>query len=773
MTKSTIDKKENIEEKLEYLGLDLENIPKQLKDFEPLKFRIPKTYEEKQYKQYRYVPVKEIEILLSPTTRLDDLEEKYKKASPLSEYLDNTSEDNILKYTTFLNMLKQFKIEDVEKVKEEQEKLNKKLPFKIKYEGNYLWQIYYSENTDKYFMLVPTQDSDYSTFFYLLKKQIENKREGKIFVPIRNLEYSHKYLSKTEFEDIENYMWLFTKDWPLVYEVYNKKNELSICIIGETEVYQKVKSNYKIELKNKEEAQEFYKLLKAMFILQTELPHYFTFKTNISKNGGIEFYRDEYEMEYEDIAKWLVEEYEIGENKLKDTEVKIEEGTEKLNNLKSEVAIQEIEYLAKEKQISTFLECKKSFFGKFKYYFKYSKKSNKNKMKPKKVEELKEEKEEKETKKVLKIKNSKNKKANYTIEDILELYKELQEKETELKNIVLDINALKLKKKNMAKKIENATAYIEEIDSHKKSIFEFWRYSNKDEVASLAEGEAEEVNVIKKIEKVFDYNQDLEKFGIKMDKMQRKILSKDELDSVYLTSTNLLEILNKVKLNEVLPKEIGASLKELKKEEAEDKTFTKSEEFNIFGGIAQDTTKVSKINNKEHRELQKDKFNILDLTKNTKQIGYKLSLETAIENIKKALDKVIIPEELPVYMATEETSLEPKKINVFNINPEKEIEEAMINKETKINLFKLNLKENSNAISFTNSVFYDNQNKTLPIGQDLSTKILVDVNKLKLKVKNKSKFKIIEFENSQDDFSKVAIKTVQVTEYDTDIEDKK
>ena len=773
MAKSTIDKKENIEEKLEYLGLDLENIPKQLKDFEPLKFRIPKTYEEKQYKQYRYVPVKEIEILLSPTTRLDDLEEKYKKASPLSEYLDNTSEDNILKYTTFLNMLKQFKIEDVEKVKEEQEKLNKKLPFKIKYEGNYLWQIYYSENTDKYFMLVPTQDSDYSTFFYLLKKQIENKREGKIFVPIRNLEYSHKYLSKTEFEDIENYMWLFTKDWPLVYEVYNKKNELSICIIGETEVYQKVKSNYKIELKNKEEAQEFYKLLKAMFILQTELPHYFTFKTNISKNGGIEFYRDEYEMEYEDIAKWLVEEYEIGENKLKDTEVKIEEGTEKLNNLKSEVAIQEIEYLAKEKQISTFLECKKSFFGKFKYYFKYSKKSNKNKMKPKKVEELKEEKEEKETKKVLKIKNSKNKKANYTIEDILELYKELQEKETELKNIVLDINALKLKKKNMAKKIENATAYIEEIDSHKKSIFEFWRYSNKDEVASLAEGEAEEVNVIKKIEKVFDYNQDLEKFGIKMDKMQRKILSKDELDSVYLTSTNLLEILNKVKLNEVLPKEIGASLKELKKEEAEEKTFTKSEEFNIFGGIAQDTTKVSKINNKEHRELPKDKFNILDLTKNTKQIGYKLSLETAIENIKKALDKVIIPEELPVYMATEETSLEPKKINVFNINPEKEIEEAMINKETKINLFKLNLKENSNAISFTNSVFYDNQNKTLPIGQDLSTKILVDVNKLKLKVKNKSKFKIIEFENSQDDFSKVAIKTVQVTEYDTDIEDKK
>ena len=35
---------------------------------------------------------------------------------------------------------------------------------------------------------------------------------------------------------------------------------------------------------------------------------------------------------------------------------------------------------AKEKQISTFLECKKTFFGKFKYYFKYSKKKNKTKI---------------------------------------------------------------------------------------------------------------------------------------------------------------------------------------------------------------------------------------------------------------------------------------------------------------------------------------------------------------------------------------------------------
>ena len=54
------------------------------------------------------------------------------------------------------------------------------------------------------------------------------------------------------------------------------------------------------------------------------------------------------------------------------------------------------------------------------------------------------------------------------------------------------------------------------------------------------------------------------------------------------------------------------------------------------------------------------------------------------------------------------------------------------------------------AYSYTNIIFYDNQNKTLPEGQDLSTKILVDTTKLKLNLKNKTNFKIVEFENEKD-----------------------
>lgn len=764
MPKKAGDKNNSIKEKLEYIGLDLENIPEELKEYKPLEFRIPKFYEEKQYKQYRYIPVKDIQILLSPTNRLDEISEKYKQAKPLAQYLDGENEENILKYTTFLSMLKQFKIDEVEEIEKEQTSLSKKIPFKVKYENNYLWQIYYSENTNQYFMLVPTEDSDYSTFFFLIKKKLEKKKNEKIFVPIRNVEYSNKYLKKSEFEDIENYLWLFTKDWPLIYEVYDKRNKLCIHIVGETEVYHKIKSPYKIKLNTQEDANQLYKLLKAMFILQTELPHYFHFKTNINKNGELEFYLEDEKIEYIDIAEWISNQYHLGEEKQKVAEDLIEENKLKLEKLKVEIAAQEIEYLAKEKQISTFLECKKSFFGKFKYYFKYSKKNNKNKVK--KEENIDESKIEIHHEENEELPKKKRKKQNYTIEELVELYKVIELKENELKNVIMDINSLKLKNKNMQKKIENATAFIEEIDSHKKSIFEFWKYSNKDEMATLPEGEAEEVNIIKKITRVFDYEEDLENFGKKMDKIQRKNLSKDETDSVYITSTNLLEIINKIKINEFQPKDIETTLKEIKKEAIQEKSLSENEEFDIFGGIIQDSTKVSKIKNKKHRELAKDKFNILEINKNTKQIGFKLSLEKIIANLKTAMNKVVVPEEIPVYKAIGENNLDDRKINIFDINPEKEIQEAIKKENNKINFYKIDLKEGSNAISYTNCIFYDNQNKTLPVGQDLSTKILVDISKLQLNLKSKTSFKMVEFENEKDDFSEINIKTVTVFEYD-------
>lgn len=82
LPKKVENKNDEILNKLEYLGLDLDKLPKAITNFEELEYRIPKFYEENKYRQYRYVDVKDIQILITPTNRLDELEEKYKKQVP-------------------------------------------------------------------------------------------------------------------------------------------------------------------------------------------------------------------------------------------------------------------------------------------------------------------------------------------------------------------------------------------------------------------------------------------------------------------------------------------------------------------------------------------------------------------------------------------------------------------------------------------------------------------------------------------------------------------
>ena len=62
--KKKIEVDDNLEEKLDYIGLDLEDLPKNLKKYSNINFRTIKGYDEKKYKQYRFVSVSDIEIML-------------------------------------------------------------------------------------------------------------------------------------------------------------------------------------------------------------------------------------------------------------------------------------------------------------------------------------------------------------------------------------------------------------------------------------------------------------------------------------------------------------------------------------------------------------------------------------------------------------------------------------------------------------------------------------------------------------------------------------
>ena len=124
----------------------------------------------------------------------------------------------------------------------------------------------------------------------------------------------------------------------------------------------KIKTFYKVELNSAEEANEFYKLVKALFILQTELPNFYNFDTNINEKGSLEFYLDGQKIEYKHMVEFIREQYKIGLKRRKEIKSKIRLYNKKLKQLQELVVMQEIEYLAKEKQISTFLECKKLFW---------------------------------------------------------------------------------------------------------------------------------------------------------------------------------------------------------------------------------------------------------------------------------------------------------------------------------------------------------------------------------------------------------------------------
>ena len=343
---------------------------------------------------------------------------------------------------------------------------------------------------------------------------------------------------------------------------------------------------------------------------------------------------------------------------------------------------------------------------------------------------------------------------------------EANEKETNLKNTKLDINALKLKNLNLVKKIENATAYINEIDSHKKSIFEFWKYSNKDEVQALEEGEEETINV-KPHSKIFDYEEDFEEFGQTMDKAQRKELSKEELDNIYLTTTDQLEIINKLKTDNTTAKEVEQYMKKIKKDLQNEKDITEEEAIDIFGGLSEDTRKITKLANKSHREHPKNKYSILRISKSLKTVEYKAALEEAIKIIDQAIDKNVLKQEIAGYKWIEEDqNIDTNEFNIFNLNPEKEIEDSLMSTESgKVNLYKMNFDKNVKAVAFSNCVYYDNQNKTLPVGMDKDTRMLVKILDTDIILESKKVIRVGRLEDENDIASKLIIKTINVLEY--------
>ena len=724
---------DDLKAKLNYIGLDLDNIPEFLQTYEPLNFNPSRLNNDKDHRVYRYVPIDKIQIILTKNLRSEDIKKKYSEAVPLCRFLNpqDTPED-LERYTEFLRMLRNVSISDIENIEGLQKQLDNAVPFKVKYEKNHLWQVYYSEATDKYFMMVCTEENTFAEFFYLLKKQIElNKLENaevpKIFVPINYLNYTELFLTRAEILDLENYIWLFTKNWCLVFEVFDKKGKMSIQIVGETFVYENVKSSYNIKLKSAEEATTFYKLLKALFIMQTEISNKYKFTTKINSRNSLEFYKDDQMMSFEELTDFIKLEYEKTEQEIQVGNEKTTELEDRLKRLKNQAKELEEEYLVKQKEISLYLEYKKTFLGKMKYFFKSNKMNTKMKNKASvrsKLDEI----YHKEVN-VKPIQTYMDDKKYHTLEDLIVINNLYEKGQKYVKDLNLDIKAMELKVINLTKKIENATLYIEEIDKHKRSIWDFWKFANKDEILSLEMGNDDEDGAgSNKIKKTFDFETDFENLGIEVDKKQRIKLSKEELDSLYIAKTNMLYILNMIRSGDMNKVALENALEILRKELEKNRLYIGEETFDIFGNLSDEMTKVKYIGNKSHRENERNKIKILNINKKIDIFDFTEKIQSIVNYLNEAINKMQTLYDMPVYkLVPINERVKEECLDIYNINLEKELQEYEENGEGALNLIKLNLKEKMPILYYSNITLYENQNKTLPEGMDTDTRILAKI----------------------------------------------
>lgn len=754
--------KEDIKEKLNILGLDLENLPEFLTETKPIIFNPSRLNNDKELKVYKYVPIKDIEIYCTTAHRDDSIKEKYSKSMPLGRFIEESEHDSE-KSAELLNLFERISDVSIKRVALEQSKMAEKIPFTVHFPKNQLWQIYYSADTDRYFMLVSVKEDTFDELYYLLKKKIEaekNNKDERIFVPISYVNYSEKFLSNKEINDIENYLWVFTKNWSLTYEVYDLDDKLTIQIVGETPIYDSLKTMYKIILRSKEEAEEFYKLIKALFILQTELGSRYSFTTQINENNGIEFFYEGKKISYGDLPEFIKEKYIETEGEIKKFNQNSFKLENKLKELKIELKKEEAEYFIKQKEISTYLECKKTFFGKVKYFF--SKKKNKPK------EEIEEVENKEETKEPKPIQGYTDDKKYHTIDDLVTVQALYEKSERYVKDLTQDIKAMKLRIVNTKKKIENATLYIQEIDQHKKSLFDFWKFANKDELLELDTGDEIYEGDVQKIKKKFDFEYDFEDFGIAYDKLERTKFSKQELDSIYVASTNVLPIINMLKNGDMDKDVLEEQLRSLKSEyfTSSNSTLSSKVDFDIFGSMKDDPTQVKYLNNKSHRENEKDRFQILNINKKIDIFDFTEKLQLITSSLNEAMHKIKFDYDMPIYkVASINEKLHKTDFNVLNINAEREIESYDNKFETAVKLFKLNFKEGYPAVFLTNATYYDNANNTLPNGMDVTSKVIIDADMFEYELVKKEKMKTNRYFNIPETLYP-RILTIYIEEYD-------
>ena len=196
-------------------------------------------------------------------------------------------------------------------------------------------------------------------------------------------------------------------------------------------------------------------------------------------------------------------------------------------------------------------------------------------------------------------------------------------------------------------------------------------------------------------------------------------------------------------------------------------------DFDIFGSMKDDSTQVKYLNNKSHRENEKDKFQILNINKKIDIFDFTEKLQLIASSLNESMHKISFDYDMPIYQVTSiNEKLHQTDYNIFNINAERELQSYDNKFETAVKLFKLNFKEGYPAVFLTNATYFDNVNNTLPNGMDVTSKLIIDANMFDYELVKKDKIKTNRYFNLPEELYPRVL-TVYIEEYDVTLKSDK
>lgn len=177
-----------------------------------------------------------------------------------------------------------------------------------------------------------------------------------------------------------------------------------------------------------------------------------------------------------------------------------------------------------------------------------------------------------------------------------------------------------------------------------------------------------------------------------------------------------------------------------------------------FGSIADELNQIKTLGNQRHRETEKEKLKILEVNKKTSLYEFKDTIKKITSEISNSMNLIKSSYNMSIYTLEDITNNKYIKCNII-------LDKMLATSENEIYINRINLEDEVPMLYFTNIIYYNNYNKTLPIGMNVTSEILLDTNKIQLELQQTKEILINSYNSINEDLEPPKSIKLKVFEY--------